>query len=137
MKCLRFSILYFIIVAALISCVGRSQRIIGDFTFWRDGLESTGNIGYRSQGIIDTTAYVVDYWNDDNYIIARTYSYRSKPSDEIGAPHYYLIHLDGYRKNPEQLRSNAVFGPMSTDSLLVYIREKDLRIHPSFADLLE
>lgn len=134
---IRLMIFYFCILGTLTSCDGSTKRISGDFTFWRSGLESTGNIGYRSQGIIDTTAYVIDYWNDDNYIIAKTHFYRKKPSDELGEAYYYIIHLEGYRQEPKQLRSNAVVGPLPSDSLVLYVESNDLTLDPSFLELLK
>jgi len=133
----RMTLFYFCFVVTLTSCDGGSKRIIGDFTFWHSGLESTGNIGYRSQSIIDTTAYVVDYWYNKKYIIAKTYFYRSKPSDPLGAPYYVLIHIEGYRKNPDQLRSNAVVGPMTNDSLILYVEKNNLDFGRSYLKLLK
>jgi len=134
---IRLLLLYLCIVIASTSCDLGSKRIIGDFKYWRDGLESTATITYRSQAIIDTTAYVIDYWNDDNYIIAETRFYRKKTTDELGAAYYYIIHLEGYRKEPKQLRSNAVVGPLSSDSLVLYVENNDLAIDPDFSKLLK
>lgn len=125
------------VFAFFFSCDGGSDRIIGDFSFWYSDLESSGTITYRSQAIIDTNAYVIDYWNDYHYIVAKTFFFRSQTKDPIGMPTFYVINLAEYRKDPEQLRSVAVTGPLSPESVHSYFDERKYKIDKSLLKLLK
>lgn len=133
----RLFLTFILFETLLTSCDGGSKSISGDFSFWHSGLESTGNIGYKSQGIIDTTAYVVDYWNDHQFIIAKTFFYRNAPTDSLGPPVYYIINMEDYRKDPSQLKSFGVEGPFYEDSLMIHLKSKNVSHNKTLKSLIE
>lgn len=136
MKRQNWLLIYLFVIIPFTCCDGKSENIIDDFTFWESGLESTANIGYRSQAIIDTTAYVVDYWNNDRFIVARTYWYKKKPTDDLESPNYVYIDIAGYMKEPNKLKSSAVHGPITLDSLRNILNMNNVKIGNSLERFL-
>jgi len=109
-KVFSFGFLFFLVL--FIGC-SDTNSIGDDYEVSYVDMPINRNIYYKNQGIFDNLSVNMIVYNNDK-ILVRGYLFKNATEADSSKYLYYYIDKGIYSSNPNQMRSNGVFGPIDS-----------------------